>query len=142
MLHQEFKAIGAPCTVAPPHGSLACPLLDYLYCLAHDLALFVTGQVARDLMMIPVASDLVASLGDRLDRFRIAFSNATAGEKRRLHPSLVQDSKNSPDPGLGTVFTLGPFLVVDLSVFVRLHVLATLKVKREHDGHPISIRPA
>jgi hypothetical protein len=36
---------------------------------------------------------------------------------------------------------LGPFLVVDFSVFVRLHVLTTLKVKCEHDGHAISIRP-
>src|SRR6266498_3828931 len=104
-------------------------LIDHFYCIAHNLALFVLGEVARDLVMVAVAGDLVTSLRDGLDRFGIAFSNGAAGEKRPLHAGLVQDAKNSPDTRLGAVFALGPFLVVDFSVFVRLHVLTTLKVK-------------
>src|SRR5262245_64854238 len=92
--------------------------------------------------MIAMAGDLVTSLRDRLFRSGIAFGNRAAGQERRLHTGFVQDSKNSPDPGLWSVFSLGPFLMIDFPVFVRLHILATLKVKCEHDGHAIASRPA
>ena len=141
VLHQQLQAVGALGARAPSDRPLPSALLDHRGSLLYNFPFLLQGQIPRHFVMIAVAGDLVTVLHDRFHLFRIALGDAAAGEKRRSDSCLFENPENPPDAGPRSVFRLGPFFMIHLAVLIRLHVLPTLKVKGQRDGHAPAIRP-
>src|SRR6185312_11183547 len=116
--------------------------LDGAYGVAHHLRLVLAREIARDLVVVAMAFDLVAGILNGLDRVGKALRDGTAGDEGGLHPLFLQDAQQATDRVVRAVLSLAPALIVEDAVLVRLHVLAALKIEGEHHGGPLAMRPA
>src|SRR5262245_26115130 len=141
MFHQELDAVWALGAGAPADRPVARALLDHVDRAAHHVVLLIAREVAGDLVMVAVPRHFVPAGDDRLHGFRIALGDAPAGQERRLHALLFEDTQDAPHAGIRPVLGLGVFLVIHAAVRQRPHVFAALEIERERDRDPPVVRP-
>src|SRR5688572_8322953 len=129
MFHQQFQTIWALRARTPSHRPLLRFIEEHFTGSLHDIALLLLAQIAGNFMMIAMSRHLVSLSDDRSNRVRVPFRDSTAGQKCCLNIVGRKDAKDSPDAGIGAVFSLSVLFMIDPAVFVRPNVLTTLEIK-------------